>query len=236
MIGQQLEPDSLIARNLAEVRERVELAARFSGRSASEITIVAVSKTFPREAVDEAHALGLNVFGENRLQEATAKFADSMPTEMRVHLIGQLQSNKVRPAIALFDRIESVDRISLITALEKEAARIDTRVSVLLQVNVSREVQKSGCGPYEAILLAEAIVACDHLRLDGLMGIAPFVDDAVDARPAFRELRALRDSIVWGVPGSDLPVLSMGMSGDFEVAIEEGATHVRIGSAIFGGR
>ncbi len=227
---------SWLARNIDEVRERVYLAAREAGRSDDEITIVAVSKTHPRSMVDEAHELGLDVFGENRVQEAAAKFGDSMPTGMRINLIGQLQTNKAKAAIGLFDRIESVERLSLIAALEKEAAKAETLVSVLLQVNIGREPQKSGCLPEEALALVDAIRESDHLRLDGMMGIAPMVADAEEARPYFRLLREVRDEVSRGSPDVDLPVLSMGMSGDFESAILEGATHVRIGSAIFGER
>lgn len=232
----ETDETSWLARNIAEVQERVHLAAREAGRSADEVTIVAVSKTHSRELVDEAHALGLDVFGENRVQEAAAKFPDPIPTGMRVHLIGQLQTNKAKAAIALFDRIESVDRPSLVMALEKEAAKAETLVSVLLQVNIAREPQKSGCLPEDALGLIDAIRAAEHLRLDGLMGIAPLVAGPDLARPYFRSLRELRDEIVRRRPDVDLPVLSMGMSGDFEAAIREGATHVRIGSAIFGAR
>jgi len=235
MIPEAGDP-SWLARNIAEIRERVERAARDAGRSDDEITIVAVSKTHSRAMVDEAHELGLDVFGENRVQEAAAKFGDSMPTGMRINLIGQLQTNKAKAAIGLFDRIESVDRLSLIAALEKEAAKAETLVSVLLQVNIGREPQKSGCLPEEALALVDAIRESDHLRLDGMMGIAPKVADAEEARPYFRLLRELRDEVSRGSPDVDLPVLSMGMSGDFESAILEGATHVRIGSAIFGER
>lgn len=236
MIVPETDEPSWLARNVAKVQERVYLAAREAGRSPDEITIVAVSKTHLRELVDEAHALGLDVFGENRVQEAVAKFPDSMPTSMRVHLIGQLQTNKAKAAITLFDRIESVDRPSLVAALEKEAARAETLVSVLVQVNIGREPQKSGCPPEETLALADAIRAAEHLRLDGLMGIAPMVNDAEEARPYFRLLRNLRDEVSRARSDVDLAVLSMGMSGDFEAAIMEGATHVRIGSAIFGAR
>ncbi len=232
------EPDepSWLARNIADFRERVALAALAAGRSADEIAIVAVSKTHPRELVDEAHALGLDVFGENRVQEAAAKFGGTLPTAMRVHLIGQLQTNKAKAAIGLFDRIESVDRPSLVAALEKETARAETLVSVLAQVNIGREPQKSGCLPEDALALVDAIRCSEHLRLDGLMGIAPLVGDPDEARPYFQLLRELRDEIGRERPDVDLPVLSMGMSGDFEAAIMEGATHIRIGSAIFGAR
>ena len=227
---------SVIERNVDEIRERVFLAAQESGRSAEEITITAVSKTFPREYIDEAYRLGLTVFGENRVQEALSKFAEPLPSDLRVHMIGQLQSNKAKAAIGIFDRIESVDRVSLIQALEKEAAKADTLVSVLLQVNIGREPQKSGCDPEYALEMIDALRGSEHLRVDGMMGIAPIVEFAEDARPWFKSLRELRDSIAIARPDVDLPVLSMGMSGDFEAAIAEGATHVRIGSAIFGAR
>ena len=236
MIPSDIDEPSWLARNISEIRERVYVAAREASRSPDKITIVAVSKTHPRELVDEAHALGLDVFGENRVQEAAAKFGDSIPTNMRVNLIGQLQTNKAKAAIALFDRIESVDRPSLVAALEKEAAKAETLVSVLVQVNIGREPQKSGCLSEEALALVDVVRASEHLRLDGLMGIAPMVDDAEMARPYFRLLCELRDEVGRDRPDVDLPVLSMGMSGDFEAAIMEGATHVRIGSAIFGAR
>lgn len=236
MIAPNAIEHGVLERNVIEVRERVHLAARESGRSSDDITIVAVSKTVPRSLVDEAHRLGLAVFGENRVQEARSKFEGPLPSDLRVHMIGQLQSNKAKTAIGMFDRIESVDRISLIDALEGAAARADTLVSVLLQVNIGREPQKSGCFPEQALEVIDAIRAAIHLRVDGLMGIAPLLPNPDCARPYFRELRLLRDSISRDRSDVDLSVLSMGMSGDFEAAIVEGATHVRIGSAIFGVR
>lgn len=226
----------VLDRNVHEVLERVHLAARQSGRSADDITIVAVSKTFPRRLVDEAYALGLSVFGENRVQEAKGKFEGPLPSDLRVHMIGSLQSNKAKAAIGLFDRIESVDRVSLIDALEYSAAKADTLVSVLLQVNIGREPRKSGCFPEQVRETIDALRGAEHLRVDGLMGIAPLLPSPDDARTYFRELRILRDDISRERPDLDLSVLSMGMSGDFEAAIAEGATHVRIGSAIFGAR
>jgi pyridoxal phosphate enzyme (YggS family) len=152
-----------------------------------------------------------------------------------VRLIGQLQSNKARHAAHLFDCIESVDRLSLVEALEREVARLGKVLPVLIQVNVAREPQKSGCAEEDAGALLEAVTASPHLRCDGLMTIAPLVSDPADARLTFVGLRALRDRLRadTGVP---LPALSMGMSNDFEVAIAEGATHVRLGRAIFGAR
>ena len=228
--------DHTLIGRIDQVQERIHAAAARAGRPASEVTVVAVSKTFPREAVDAAHAAGLSHFGENRVQEAVAKFAGPLPADMRLHLIGQLQTNKAKAAIGLFDRIESVDRPSLIVALEREAAKQDTLVGVLLQVNVAREPQKSGCDPNDAPMLIEHLLASPHLRLAGLMTIAPIAPNPEDARPAFHGLRDLRDNLHARYPEVELRVLSMGMSGDFEVAIAEGATHVRIGSAIFGRR
>ena len=198
--------------------------------------MIAVCKTFPREDVDAAYALGMRDFGENRVQEAQVKFATPLPADARLHLIGQLQSNKAKPAAALFDLIQSVDRASLIDALEKEAAKLERPVPVLLQVNVAREPQKSGCAPEEAEALAGRLLASPAFALRGLMTIAPLVDDPELARPTFAGLRALRDRIAERHPAADLRILSMGMSDDFRVAVAEGATHVRIGRAIFGTR
>ncbi len=210
-------------------------AARSSGRQPEDVTVVAVTKTVDRDAIDAAYALGLRHFGENRVHDARRKLADSRPllAGAVLHLIGQLQSNKARPAVALFDIIESVDRISLIDALEKEAARRSELVSVLLQVNVSREPQKAGCTPESASELMERLVRSSWLRPRGLMTLAPLVADVEEARPIFSGLRALRDVLQREHLAFDLDTLSMGMSDDFRVAIEEGATSVRIGRAIF---
>jgi pyridoxal phosphate enzyme (YggS family) len=218
---------------IERVREQVAGAARIAGRTPDEIAITAVSKTWPRVDVDAAYAAGLRVFGENRVQEAIAKFDPPLPADAKLHLIGQLQTNKVKQALRVFDRIESVDRASLILALQKEAARQDRVISVLLQVNIAHEEQKSGCSPADAPPLLAQIQASSNLRCDGFMTIAPLVDDPEDARPTFAGLRQLRDSL--GDAGL-FPVLSMGMSNDFWIAIEEGATHIRVGRAIFGTR
>jgi pyridoxal phosphate enzyme (YggS family) len=211
-------------------------AARSSGRQPEDVTIVAVTKTVDRHAIDAAYALGLRHFGENRVQDARRKLADvrPLPADVVLHLIGQLQSNKVKPAVALFDIIESVDRMSLIDALEKEAERRGEPVSVLLQVNIARESQKAGCAPESASELMERLVHATWLRPRGLMTMAPLVTDAEETRPIFSGLRALRDALQREQPSVDLGTLSMGMSDDFRVAIEEGATSVRIGRAIFG--
>ena len=208
-------------------------ASRSSGRQPEDVTIVAVTKMVDRDVIEAAYVLGLRHFGENRVQEAGRKLADPLPAGAVLHLIGQLQSNKVKPAVALFDIIESVDRTSLIDALEKEAERRGETVSVLLQVNIAREPQKAGCAPESASVLMERLVRSPWLRPRGLMTIAPLVADAEETRPVFLGLRALRDALQREQPTVDLDTLSMGMSDDFRVAVEEGATSVRIGRAIF---
>jgi pyridoxal phosphate enzyme (YggS family) len=222
-----------LEQRIADVQREVASAAEAAGRAPSEITIVAVSKTFPREDVDAAYAAGMRVFGENRVQEAVAKFVPPLPSDLSVHLIGQLQTNKVKQALQVVDCVESVDRISLIDALEKEAAKLDRVVSVLVQVNIAREAQKSGCAPDVAESLVERIRMSSHLRCDGFMTIAPLVSDPEQARPTFAGLSELRDRLG---NEAEFPILSMGMSNDYATAIAEGATHVRLGRAIFGHR
>jgi hypothetical protein len=217
------------------VRERIAAAATRAGREPGDVTIVAVSKTFPREAVDAAYELGFRVFGESRVQEIREKFATPLPSDASIHLIGQLQTNKVRPAIHHVACIETVDRSSLIKALATELPKQGRTMSVLLQVNVSGEEQKAGCAPVDADALVRQIMAVPGLSCDGLMTMAPLVDNVEDTRSTFRGLRELRDRLREST-GLSLPVLSMGMSNDFEIAIEEGATHVRIGRSIFGER
>lgn len=224
-----------LADRLARVQEAVAAAARRAGRAPEEITIVGVTKTVDRATVDEAYRLGLRHFGENRVQVARAKFATPLPPDATLHLIGQLQTNKARHAVMLFDFIESVDRQSLVDELERQAAKLGRVVPVLLEVNVAGEEQKAGCTPEEAPALVAQIERCQHLQLRGLMTMAPLVSDPEETRPVFRRLRELRDELCRERPGRELSVLSMGMTNDYPVAIEEGATHVRIGRAIFGG-
>jgi len=218
---------------IGAVRESVESAAERVGRQLSDVTIVAVSKTVDRETMQAAYDLGLRHFGENRVQDARQKLAEPMPADCTLHLIGQLQTNKAGHAVDLFNVIESVDRQSLIVELEKQSAKRGITLPVLLQVNVAGEDQKAGCSPDDVDALVNQIVWSDHLALRGLMTIAPLVDDSEEVRPVFRRLREIR-SRVQNDSGLKLPVLSMGMTNDFPVAIEEGATHVRIGRAIFG--
>lgn len=228
----QVAVDTL--RDRAErVRSAIAASCAAANRSPESVTVVAVSKTVERDVMQSAYDLGFRHFGENRVQAARVKLAEPMPGDCILHLIGQLQTNKAHHAVDLFQVIESVDRPSLIAELEKQAARRDRTLPVLLQVNVAGEAQKAGCDPEVANELAAAIVQSDHLSLEGLMTMAPFVDDPEDVRCVFRSLRELRNCLQDKI-GVALPTLSMGMTNDFRVAIEEGATQVRIGRALFG--
>lgn len=228
-------PDDLAARVRA-VRQRVRDAAERAGRSPDDVLIVAVSKTVDAERVRVAYELGLKTFGENRVQEARAKMTALRLPLLRWELIGHLQTNKVARAAELFTRIQSVDSPRLAGALEEQAARLGRTLPVLLEVNVAGEASKFGVTPGDLPEVAHAVLALPHLRADGLMTVAPLVSDPEQVRLVFRRLAALRDDLRRVAPGSGWPHLSMGMSDDFEVAIEEGATIVRIGRAIFGER
>lgn len=225
--------ETTIRNRAAEIQRRIHDAATARGRTGADVTLVAVTKTVGRAAVDAAYAAGLRAFGENRVPDARAKFAEALPPDSRLHLIGQLQTNKASHAVDLFDVVESVDRPSLIAELEKQGQRRARVLSVLLQVNVAGEEQKAGCAVEDVDALVAQILATQHLHLDGLMTIAPLVDDPEEARPVFVALRELRDRLSRERPDLTLGVLSMGMSNDFEVAVQEGATHVRVGRALF---
>ena len=218
---------------LAEVRATIDAASRRAGRDPSAIRIVAVTKTFPPEAVAAALAAGLADVGENYVQEAAAKRA-RVPGGTW-HLIGGLQRNKVRAAVRTFDRLHTVDGPALAAAVDAAARDAGRRLPVLVQVNVADEAGKRGTAPAAAVALCEAVLGLPGLALDGLMTIGPPVDDPEGARAGFRALRALRDDVARRV-GVELPHLSMGMSDDFAVAVEEGATLVRLGRALFGAR
>jgi pyridoxal phosphate enzyme (YggS family) len=224
-----------LAERVSLVQRQVAEAAAASGRAPDEVTIIAVCKTAPREAVDAAIDLGLRHFAENRVQDALRKFETPLPPGCDLHLIGHLQTNKARAAVGLFDVIETVDRPSLISSLEKEAARVEKRLPVLVQVNIAGEEQKAGCTPQEAHDLVAALTASPWLEPQGFMTMAPLVADPEEVRPVFRGLRELRDRLQEQFADVPLPVLSMGMSNDYPVAIAEGATLVRVGRAIFGG-
>ena len=222
-----------LAERIDAVRERIAAAAARAGRGTDAITLVAVSKSTDRATVEAAYELGLRHFGENRVQDASTRFVPAFPADATVHMIGQLQTNKVRPALDLFQLIESVDRPSLVTALAREGERRGTPVPVLIQVNIAGEARKAGCAPDETAALIDQVTASPWLALRGLMTIAPLVATPEETRPVFTGLRELRDALQARYATADLGVLSMGMSNDYEVAIEAGATEVRVGRAIF---
>jgi len=215
-------------------------AAHRAGRSASDIKLMAVSKTHPPDRIREAHAAGLRLFGENRVQEFAGKaaaLAGLAGTEW--HMIGHLQSNKAGKAVELFAAVDSVDSVKLAEKLDAAARTLGQKLSVLIEINVGGEAAKSGVAP-DSRELEELLLAAprfEALEFRGLMTVPPFVDDPEGARPYFRQLRELRDAIAARkLPAVSMDVLSMGMSHDFEVAIEEGSTCVRVGTAIFGER
>lgn len=210
-------------------------AAQRAGRRADEITLVAVSKTFPPEAIRAAFEAGLRHFGENRVQELESKWPLVADLEATWHLIGHLQSNKARRAASLFHHVDSVDSLPLAQKLDAAAAVEGKRIQVLIEVHMGEETTKSGVAEAELPALAESVAALAHLELRGLMIIPPFFEDVNCVRPYFRKLREWRDRLQSRL-GRALPVLSMGMSHDFEIAIEEGATEIRVGSALFGVR
>ncbi len=225
---------SRIAQNLEEVRGRIAAAARGAGRDPARVRLVAVSKTVPVEHIRTAVAAGQLLFGENYLQEARPKIAALGPA-LSWHFIGHLQSNKAKAAVALFEVIHGVDRLKLAQALDAAAASRGGLQKILLQVNLAGEASKSGAAPETVPGLLWELGRLPHLRVLGLMALPPWLDDPEAVRPYFRALRELRDRLEADC-GQPLPELSMGMSGDFEVAVAEGATLVRVGAAIFGSR
>ncbi len=226
-----------IRANLDSVRRRITAAAHRVHRSPSDITLVAVSKTFGADLVRAAASYGQLTFGENKVQEAVAKRAELEDLQLEWHLIGHLQGNKARKAVTTFHTIQSVDRLDLLQRLDTAAGEAGVRPRVLLQVDLAGELTKFGAPRHALDTLVTAAVSSLHLDLRGLMLIPPAPDTAESSRPWFRQLRELRDELVEaGVPARSLADLSMGMSHDFEVAIEEGATLVRVGTSIFGHR
>lgn len=223
---------------IEEVRTRLTAAARRSDRSVDEITLVAVSKTHPPEAVREAIAAGLENFGENRVQEAESKIPAVGRTAARWHLIGHLQSNKARRAVELFDCIHSLDSPDLARRLNRICDELDRQeLPVLIQVDLGHETSKTGIEEQGVSELVNTVSECPRLRLTGLMTLPPFFDEAEKTRPYFRRLRELRNDLkAKGAFGGHPGELSMGMTHDYEIAIQEGATIVRVGTAIFGER
>jgi pyridoxal phosphate enzyme (YggS family) len=228
---------NVIADRLTEVRSRIAAAARSAGRDPSSVRLIAVSKTVPLSLIREASAAGQRDFGENRVQEGLQKINTSADLEIRWHLLGHLQTNKARKAGAAFATIQSVDSVELLQKLDQAAGETGTRPELLIQVDLAGEATKFGAAPTEVPRLFDAAGRLQAARVVGLMTLPPLPDTPEDARPWFRKLRGLRDEwLASGVTPSMLRELSMGMSGDFEVAIEEGATMVRVGTAIFGSR
>ena len=228
--------EELLAANLAQVCSNIAEAASRSKRSPGEITLVAVSKTRPVELVKIAYNLGVKNFGENRVQDALPKIADFHPPDMRWHMIGHLQSNKAAKVVGAFDTVQSVDSMHLAQTLSRYAEEQRKHLPVLLQVNVSGEKSKEGMALSEAPELARQIAALPALEIQGLMTIAPLVENPEEVRSVFRELRKLFERLKDEIRECSWQHLSMGMTDDYCVAIEEGATIVRIGRAIFGER
>ena len=242
------------AENLERVRERIERAALRSGRRAEEITLVAVSKTHPAEKIRELYEAGVRHFGENRVQEWESKHAHLTDLAVTWHMIGHLQSNKAARAVRLFSCVDSLDSGALAERLDRAKSELDAagegenkhlrapgkesdpRFSVLIECKLDPGPTKTGVNEAQLPHLAEALLRLPHLQLRGLMGVPPYFDEAEQARPYFRRLRDLRESLRERLGRELFPVLSMGMSHDFEVAIEEGATEIRVGTALFGER
>lgn len=222
-----------LAERYSGVVARVAEAARRSGRSPEDVTLVAVSKTWPVDVLKDAAGAGVEVFGENRAQELREKHA-VLGDRVRWHFVGPLQSNKVRHVAGVAELVHSVDRFGLAEAIGRRARSLGVVQDVLIEVNTGGEATKHGVEPAAAARLAEDVAGVEGIAVRGLMTIPPRVDDPDDARPYFRDLAALRDLVAASVPGAT--ELSMGMSADFEQAIEEGATIVRVGEAIFGPR
>jgi len=229
-----------IPKNIAWVQERIRNSAMRAGRDPRDVTLMAVSKTFPAERIREAYEAGLRDFGENRVQEFAGK-AEALRDlgDACWHMIGHLQSNKAGKAAELFHSVDSVDSLKLAERLNEAAGRADKKLSVLIEINVAGEAAKSGVAPDSPELeqFLSGVSQLESLQVNGLMTIPPFFDDPEIARPYFRRLRELRDQIAGrNMTRIGMTVLSMGMSHDFEIAIEEGSTCIRVGTAIFGER
>jgi hypothetical protein len=240
-----------IEKNFADVLERIDRAASRAGRRAEEITLVAVTKTHPASKILSLYEAGARHFGENRVQERESKLAETVKVDATWHMIGHLQKNKVARVPRMFDSIDTIDSITLAEKLDRAAGEFlrsknengdllphpyDHRLRVLIEVKLDPELAKSGASNEELPRLVEGVLRMPHLHLQGLFGVPPYFDDPEDARPYFRHLRELRDKIREGMGAQLLPDLSMGMSHDFEIAIEEGATEVRVGTSLFGQR
>jgi hypothetical protein len=223
-----------LAENLERVRERIAAACERVGRAPESVVLLAVTKGQPPDVVRAAANLGLALFGENRVQEARAKIGQC-PSRLRWHMIGHLQSNKCRDAVHFFEMIQSVDSLALAQEIDKWADKAAKTMPILLEVNIAGESSKFGYPPDRLLAELAEINRLKHVEIHGLMTVAPWAEEPEKVRPIFRRLRELKDEC-GEILGAPLPHLSMGMSGDFEVAIEEGATLVRVGTALFGER
>lgn len=232
---------AILRENVSRVRSAIAAACRRSGRNSEEITLIGVTKSVGRPLADALIAAGVHDLGENRVQDAVEKFGrrstdPPLPPDVRLHMIGNLQTNKARDVVTLFSTVHSVNRTAVADALQHEAARQGVQRAVLLEINTAEDVSKQGIDPRAVMdLYGHVVQNCTDLHIVGLMTIAAQVTDPEETRPAFRSLRLLRDLIVQSHPAHPLPLLSMGMSNDFPIAIEEGATHIRVGRALFGG-
>jgi pyridoxal phosphate enzyme (YggS family) len=229
-----------VADNIAMLRERINAAAKRAGRDPDGVTVMAVSKTVPPELIRAAYLAGVRVFGENRVQEFAEKVDALLDlSNAEWHMIGHLQTNKAAKAVELFAAIDSIDSLRLAQKLNSSAQQVGKKLAVLIEINVGGEAAKTGVAPESQELekILQAAPSLEHLEIRGLMTIPPLTGDPQEARPYFRKLRELRKQIIdRALPGVNMKVLSMGMSHDFEIAIEEGSTCVRVGTAIFGER
>lgn len=226
----------MVAENLAQVQKNINGSCNKINRDPNEVTLIAVSKTKPVEMLKEAYDAGARVFGENKVQEIVDKY-DQMPSDVKWHMIGHLQRNKVKYIVDKVAMIHSVDSLRLAETIEKEAAKKAVIVPILIEVNVAQEESKFGLKPEEVLPFIEQIADFSHIRIKGLMTIAPYVDNAEENREIFRELKKLSvDIAAKNINNVTMSVLSMGMTGDYMVAVQEGATMVRVGTGIFGAR
>lgn len=226
----------MLSENLKQVEQKIAESCKKSNRNREEVTLIAVSKTKPVEMLQEAYDLGVRVFGENKVQELSDKY-ESLPKDIHWHMIGHLQRNKVKYIIDKVDLIHSVDSVRLAETIEKEAAKKDIIVNILIEVNVAKEESKYGLMPEELDEFINRIADFPHIRVKGLMTIAPFVENPESNRAVFRSLRKLSVDISnKNIDNVNVSVLSMGMTNDYQVAIEEGAAMVRVGTGIFGER
>ncbi len=233
-------PDTEIRQRFADIQRQIAQGARQGGRSPEDVTIVAVTKTHPVDALRKARAIGITNFGENRVQEAVVKLSNTEfvgeDSGISLHLIGHLQRNKVRKAVQVFDSIDSIDSLELAKTVSSEVRRARKSLRVLLEVNTSGEPQKQGIQPPETLSLAQAILGLPGLKLAGLMTVGPLTNDIAAIRNSFKQLKILFEQVKAELDPPAWSALSMGMSGDFEIAIEEGATEIRLGTALFGQR